>query len=89
MEDPKQIIWDMMISFSERSWSARWASGLEFLLWKKIRGCSPDLTLREIADFNFYAGLANGWWMWDKNLNCESFVPLNEWLELYEQKLAI
>jgi hypothetical protein len=85
-EDPKQMIWEMMTSFSERMWSARWASGLEFLLWKKVRECSPDLTLREIADFNFYAGLAGGWWMWDKNLNCEIFVPLNEWLKIYKQK---
>lgn len=59
-EDPKEIVWDMMTSFSERMWSARWASGLEFLLWKKVRKCSPDLSLREIADLNFYAGLRHG-----------------------------
>ncbi|MHC5755817.1 MAG: hypothetical protein ACYTXF_35300 [Nostoc sp.] len=82
-EDPKQIIWDMMTSFSERMWSARWASGLEFLLWEKVRSCSEDLTLREIADFNFYAGLAGGWWMWDKPQEREVFVSLKAWLKIY------
>ncbi|MFK0729982.1 MAG: hypothetical protein ACFKPT_25150 [Gloeotrichia echinulata GP01] len=82
-EDPKQIIWDMMTSFSERMWSARWCSGLEFLLWEKIRECSDDLTLREIADLNFYAGLAGGWWMWDKNQKSEVFISLDEWLKIY------
>jgi hypothetical protein len=84
-EDPKQMIWDMMTSFSERTWSASWCSGLEFILWKKVRSCSEDLTLREIADFNFYAGLAGGWWMWDKNQKCEVFVDLNKWLILFAQ----
>ncbi len=85
-EDPKQIIWDMMTSFSERMWSARWASGLEFLLWRKVRSCSDDLTLREIADFNFYAALAGGWWMWDKNQKSEVFVTLDRWLSIYNQQ---
>ena len=83
-EDPKQMVWEMMTSFSETMWSARWCSGLEFILWKKIRECSDDLTLREIADLNFYAGLAGGWWMWDKNQKCEMFVPLAEWIILYD-----
>lgn len=85
-EDPKEIVWDMMTSFSERMWSARWAFGLEFLLWKKVRSCSDDLTLREIADLNFYAGLAGGWWMWDKNQKCEVFIEMNQWLALVAQK---
>ena len=86
-EDPKQILWDIMTSFSEKTWSARWCSGFEFFLWKKVRECSDDLTLREIADLNFYAGLAGGWWMWDKDRNSEVFVELNRWLEIYNQSL--
>jgi hypothetical protein len=82
--DPKQFLWEMIINFSERTCLARWSSGIEFILWKKIRECSEDLTLRELADFNFYAGLANGWWMWDKNQKCEVFVKLGTWLEIYE-----
>ncbi|MEH2088042.1 hypothetical protein [Nostoc sp.] len=85
-EDPKQMVWEMMTSFSERMWSARWASGLEFLLWKKVRECSDDLTLREIADLNFYAGCAGGWWMWDKDQKSEVFVDLNQWLDIYGQR---
>ena len=84
-EDPKQMVWEMMTSFSERMWSARWLSGLEFILWKKVRSCSDDLTLREIADFNFYAGLAGGWWIWDENEKEEVFVTFPEWLEIYNQ----
>lgn len=82
-ENPKEFLRDMMMSFSERMWSARWLSGLEFILWKKTRSCSDDLTLREIADFNFYSGLAGGWWMWDENQKCEVFVCCEEWLKLY------
>ncbi|MEH2224384.1 hypothetical protein [Nostoc sp.] len=85
-EHPKQMVWEMMTSFSERMWSARWASGLEFLLWEKIRACSDDLTLREIADLNFYAGCAGGWWMWDKSQTCEVFVSLPEWINLYNAR---
>ncbi|MBN3890005.1 MAG: hypothetical protein HWQ43_12805 [Nostoc sp. JL31] len=88
-EDPKQMVWEMMTSFSEGMWSARWCSGLEFLLWKKVRECSDDLTCREIADFNFYSGLAGGWWMWDKDKKSEVFVPLAEWLEIYRQSSCI
>ncbi|MEH2357546.1 hypothetical protein [Nostoc sp.] len=84
-EDPKQFLKQMMSSFSERMWSAGWLSGLEFLLWKKVRSCSDDLTLREIADFNFYAGLAGGWWTWDKNQKCEVFLELSKWLEIYNR----
>ncbi|MBN3889898.1 MAG: hypothetical protein HWQ43_12200 [Nostoc sp. JL31] len=82
-EYSKQILWQMMITFSEKMWSARWFSGLEFILWKKVRECSDDLTLREIADFNFYSGLASGWWMWDEKQKCEVFVELSEWLDIY------
>ncbi|MEH2082473.1 MAG: hypothetical protein V7K89_21570 [Nostoc sp.] len=86
VEDPKQMVWEMMTSFSEKMWLARWLSGLEFILWSKVRKCSDDLTLREIADFNFYAGLAGGWWMWGKAQKCEVFVTLDEWLTLVTQQ---
>ncbi|WP_445626643.1 hypothetical protein [Nostoc sp. DSM 114167] len=86
-EDPKEFLRQMMSSFSERMWSAGWLSGLEFILWKKVRECSDDLTLREIADFNFYAGLAGGWWMWDKNQKCEVFVDLSRWLKIYSHSV--
>ncbi|MEH1817287.1 MAG: hypothetical protein V7L09_33490 [Nostoc sp.] len=82
-EDPKEFLKQMMSSFSEKMWSAGWLSGLEFLLWKKVRSCSDDLTLREIADLNFYAGLAGGWWLWDEDKRCEVFVELSEWLDIY------
>ncbi|MDZ8096782.1 MAG: hypothetical protein RMZ42_33310 [Nostoc sp. DedQUE05] len=85
-EDPKQFLKQMMSSFSERMWSAGWLSGLEFILWKKVRECSDDLTLREIADFNFYAGLAGGWWMWDEVRKSEVFVTFPEWLSIYSSK---
>ncbi|MDZ8093721.1 MAG: hypothetical protein RM049_07430 [Nostoc sp. DedQUE04] len=86
-EDPKQFLKQMMSSFSERMWSAGWLSGLEFILWKKVRSCSDDLTLREIADFNFYAGLAGGWWIWEKDQKSEVFVTLDRWLEIYNQNV--
>lgn len=86
-ENPKEFLRQMMSSFSERMWSAAWISGLEFILWKKVRECSDDLTLREIADFNFYAGLSGGWWMWDQK--SEVFVSLTKWLEIYNQSSFI
>jgi hypothetical protein len=79
-EDPKEFLKQMMSSYSERMWSTGWNSGLEFILWKKVRECSDGLTLREIADFNLYAGLAGGWWMWDKDQGCEVFINMNKWL---------
>ena len=63
-----------MTSFSEQNSAARWCSGLEFMLWRKIRECSEDLTLRELADFNFYTGLAGGWWMWDNLAKRQKFL---------------
>ncbi|MEH2448937.1 MAG: hypothetical protein V7K18_25075 [Nostoc sp.] len=83
---PRQFLREMMSSFSERMWSAKWLSELEFILWKKIRECSDDLTIREIADFNLYAGLAGGWWMWDENQKSEVFINLGDWLHIYKQK---
>ncbi|MHC5718827.1 MAG: hypothetical protein ACYTX0_43875 [Nostoc sp.] len=84
-ENPKEFLRQMMSNISEKMWSAGWLDGLEFLLWTKVRQCSPDLTLREIADFNFYAGLAAGWWMWDKEKKSEVFVSLKEWIDIYEK----
>ncbi|WP_335122584.1 hypothetical protein [Nostoc sp.] len=85
-EDPKEVLRQMMSRFSERMWSAGWTQGLEFILWKKVRECSGDLTIREIANFNFYAGLAGGWWMWDENQQSEVFVSLDNWLDIYSQR---
>lgn len=82
---PRQFLCEMMSSFSKRMWCASWLSGLEFILWKKIRECSDDLTIREIADFNLYVGLAGGWWMWDENQKSEVFVNLADWLHIYSQ----
>ncbi|MEH2287178.1 hypothetical protein [Nostoc sp.] len=85
-EDPKQFLWEMIVNFSETIWSAKWRSGVEFILWEKVRECSDDLTLREIADLNFYAGLAGGWWLWDDNEKSEVFIELTKWLEIYKKK---
>ncbi|QSJ18741.1 hypothetical protein JYQ62_08270 [Nostoc sp. UHCC 0702] len=86
VEDPKNYLRQMMTSFSERTWSAGWYSGLEFILWRQVRECSEDLTIRELADFNFCAGLAGGWWMWDKFQKTEVFVPIEKWLEAFTQQ---
>ncbi|MEH2289557.1 hypothetical protein [Nostoc sp.] len=88
-EDPKEFLRQMMSSFSEQTWSAGWLSELVFILWRKIRECSDDLTLREIADFNFYSGLAGGWWMWDENQKSEVFISFQEWIKVYSQYKSI
>lgn len=81
--DPKETLRSMMSSFSERNYCASWKAGIEFILWKQVRECGENLTLRELADFNLYAGLSGGWWMWDEEIECEVFVDFDKWQEYY------
>lgn len=68
----------LMEQISEDEWAAGWMSGLEFMLWARVKDLStpPDIkteTLRVLSE------RAGGWIKWDEKLGCPVFVPLEEW----------
>lgn len=80
VETAKEVLLSLMQSYSERKYSSRWISGLEKTFWSLIRQPGDELSLREIVDANFYAGLCQGWWVLRDGQ--PTFISLNEWEEI-------
>ncbi len=75
----------LMSEISEERWCAGWLGGLEYILWDVVTGkrndiCSPD----EIEQLKYLTEKCGGWIVWDKQAINEKFVPMEEWLRLYE-----
>lgn len=85
VEIAKEILLGLMQAYSERKYSSRWISGLEKIFWNLIRQPGDELSLREIVDANFYAGLCQGWWVWRDRQ--PTFISLEEWEEMIKDDL--
>ncbi len=83
-----------MRHMSEENWAASWLIGLEFILWDWVlrlrRGAEPASQFErankpDIEAISWLAEEAGGWWYWDDSVGVR-FVPLSEWLEIFEKK---
>ena len=75
----------LMSEISEGHWCAGWLVGLEYILWDVVNGkrndiCGPD----EIEQLKYLSEKCSGWIVWDNQAIDKKFVPMEEWLRLYE-----
>jgi hypothetical protein len=88
-----------MERISDDYYGAGWHIGLEFMLWKWVLQWRSELAIapdeeepkysrtHEARMLSWLAEQAGGWWCW--NSQCEmkkEFVPMAEWLRMYEEK---
>ena len=85
----QQALASLMSDISEDSWCAGWMDGLEFRLWQMVQDpedndygmaivSKEDIqTLQEISDE------ISGWIAWSEKEGKKVFVPMDEWLEIY------
>jgi hypothetical protein len=79
------LLADAMSTISEENWCAGWMHNLEYMLWDVVMGrrkklCSPE----EIEQLKYLSEKCRGWIVWDEQVKGERFVPMQEWLRLYE-----
>ena len=60
---------------------------LEYMLWDVVSGkrediCSPE----EIEQLRYLSGKCAGWIVWGEQAKGEKFVPMQDWLRLYEAR---
>lgn len=77
----------LMSAISEEYWCAGWMHGLEYTLWDVVTGrrtgvCRPE----EIEQLKYLSEKCGGWIFWDEQSKSEKFVPMQDWLRLYEAK---
>lgn len=77
----------LMSAISEEYWCAGWMHNLEYMLWDVVSGkrkglCTPE----EIEQLEYLSGKCGGWIVWDEQAKGEKFVPIQDWLRLYEAK---
>jgi hypothetical protein len=77
----------LMSAISEEYWCAGWMHNLEYMLWDVVGGKREDLcTPEEIEQLKYLSGRCGGWIIWDEQAKGERFVPMQDWLRLYEAK---
>ncbi|MBI2091343.1 MAG: hypothetical protein HYT78_21825 [Deltaproteobacteria bacterium] len=79
----------VMSGISEDYWCAGWLHDLEYVLWDAVIGkrkgiCSPE----EVEQLKYLSEKCGGWVIWDEQVKDERFVPMKEWLRLYEARGA-
>jgi hypothetical protein len=79
---------DYMSDLSERSYCAGWMMGLEYVLWNAVvagprKYGFMEITGEHIAKLKALSDSCGGWIIFDDEKG-ETFVPLNEWLRIYE-----
>lgn len=81
------LLINVMSAISEERWCAGWMQSLEYVLWDAVTGrregiCSPE----EIEQLKYLSEKCGGWIVWDEQAKGERFVPMQDWLRLYEAK---
>jgi len=86
---PWEKLAKLMSDLSEEAYCAGWMMGLEYALWERVTegpGEYGFLTIaQEILDvLKSLSDECGGWVRWDDKKG-ECFVPMDEWLALYER----
>ena len=78
----------LMSGISEDYWCAGWLSGLEYTLWDAVTGKRKNVcSSEEIEQLRYLSEKCGGWIIWDQQAKDERFVPIDEWLRLYDARL--
>jgi len=84
-EEAKYVLKEMMGWISESTWAAGWVNSLEFILWEYVQNPQNLFTEAEGKALFWLAEQAGGWWIWDRRILNQRFVPMDEWLRVYCQ----
>jgi len=84
-EDAQKLLPNRMSALSEERSCAGWAHEVEYLLWENVIGMASDLYAEQRRELKCLSARAGGWFVW-KNGPC--FVPMDEWLRMYEKRKA-
>lgn len=78
----------LMSDISEEGYCAGWLYGLEYSLWDCIVKNYPRFGYAEVNvdELKSLADMAGGWWKWSEEDTDEYFVPMDEWLKIYEAR---
>jgi hypothetical protein len=81
-----------MSGISESAYCAGWMHGLEYALWHLLatgqtRYGRSKVTVEELARLRILSEKCGGWIVFD-DLNEETFIPLNEWLRIFDTGFA-
>lgn len=98
-QEPNRLaLYKLMSDISETLWCASWLIGTEYDLWMWLkhperaakRGAWPHLTDDERDKLDRYSMDAGGWWTWpiDKAADGPQFVPMSQWLRIYDERVA-
>ena len=91
--DAAELLCEYMSEISEDYWCAGWLHGLEFSLWKMLRGGSRDFGTgdvkeEELSKLRQLSQRAGGWVIWDEqkdaSMSGNRFVPLALWTVMYD-----
>lgn len=78
----------LMSAISKEYWCAGWMHNLEYTLWDVVSGKREDICKpEEIEPLKYLSGKCGGWIVWDEQAKGEKFVPMQDWLRLYEARL--
>ena len=91
MTEAAQKLAHYMSQLSEDGYCAGWAAGLEYELWWFITEHGPtpfgniELTAAHIQRLREMSESCGGWIYFHRH-DGETFIPLSEWLKMYEQE---
>jgi hypothetical protein len=79
----------LMSDMSEEHCCAGWLDGTEYVLWSMVQGGDTkwgfgEVRPESIADLRRLSEAVQGWWRWDDDAGGKVFVPIDEWLRIYE-----
>ena len=81
---------DLMSEISEDQWCAGWLDGAEYSLWSMVDGGETDwgfgkVDPSSVALLRRLSESCGGWIVWTDD-RCERWIPMSEWLPMYESQ---
>jgi hypothetical protein len=81
------LLIETMSGISEEYWCAGWMHNLEYMLWDAVMGRREGIgSPEEIEQLKYLSEKCGGWIIWDEQAKGERFIPMQDWLRLYEAK---
>lgn len=90
--DRREKLRQLISDLSNEHWCASWLDGCEFELWHFVvngpgRWGLLDITQGQIEELRRLSDEVGGWFTWpdDDNVHGALFVPMGEWLAMYQK----
>ena len=90
----QRLLSELMSEISEEWFCAGWIIDLEYTLWTVVTNPTArrqfgmeELSAHQIAQLKSLSESIGGWIMWDDPVG-EVFVPMREWLTIYDKAVA-